>query len=116
MFKDEVYSSIPAKISASNLADLLQSFPEFGYVFVNKSGECARYSYTIEWLSYGNKPPITIVNSTDITPPNTSITVSTIQDGRDENFVYNLPNDILRTYHTQPQVSVELFLYRLFID
>lgn len=110
MFKDEVYPSIPAKISASNLADLLQSFPDFGYVFVGRAGECAQYSYTIEWLSYGNKPPITIVNSTNIAPSNTSITVSTLQDGRDEDLVYDLPNDILRTYQTQPQVSVELFL------
>lgn len=110
MFNDEIYSSIPAKISASNLADLLQSFPAFGYVSVSKTGECARYAYTIEWLSYGNKPPISIASSTNLIPLNTPITVTTLQDGRDENFVYNLPNDILRTYHRQPQVSVELFV------
>jgi hypothetical protein len=104
-FNGQTYTSIPAKITGSDLANLFQSFANFGYVNVTRDGECARYSYTIEWLSNGNQPLISIINSTTLIPFGTSINVSTIQQGDDGNIFYILPNDIMRTYHEKPQVS-----------
>ena len=105
MFDGTVYSPIPTSISGSNLANILQSFPNFGYVSVNRSGQCYQYQYTIQWLVNGEQPLISIVNSSQVRPANVPITVSTIRDGFATNVFYNIPNDILRTYHTTPQVQ-----------
>jgi hypothetical protein len=105
MFDGQIYSPIPAAISASNLASLLQLFSNFGYVAVNRTGECNQYAYTIQWLVNGEQPLISIANSSQVRPINAPITVSSIQRGSATNVFFNLPNDILRTYHTTPQVS-----------
>ena len=104
MFNGRTYSSIPTKITEQSLADLLQSFPAFGYVKVIREGECARYSYRIEWLSKDDQPIISVVNSTNVAPPGTLVNISVIQQGNDGNIFYMLPNDIIRTYHNQSQV------------
>ena len=105
MFDGEIYSPIPAAISGSNLANVLQSFSDFGYVTVSRTGECYRYEYTIQWLVNGEQPFISIANSSQVTPINAPITVSSIRRGSATNVFYIVPNDILRTYHTIPQVS-----------
>lgn len=104
MFDGQVYSSIPSSVTGSNLANILQSFSNFGYVNVNRTGECYRYEYTIQWLVNGNQPIISIFNSSLIQPPNTPITVSLIRDGYALQLFYPIPNDLLRTYHQTPQV------------
>lgn len=104
MFDGEVYSSIPSSVTGSNLASILQSYSNFGYVNVNRTGECYRYEYTIQWLVNGQQPIISIVNSSQIQPPNTPITVSSIRRGLSINLFYQIPNDILRTFHQTPQV------------
>jgi hypothetical protein len=111
MFNGQIYTSIPAKITGPNLADLLQSFSGFGYVVVTPTGECAQYSYTIQWLSNGDQPLISIINSTEVTPIGTSVNVSMIQQGSEIDVFYNLPNDMIRTYHQQPQVSFYLNIF-----
>ena len=110
MFDGNVHFPIPAKITGSNLANLLQSFSDFGYVAVTRTGECAQYTYTIEWLTNGEQPLISVVNSSQVRPINAPIIVSSIQRGNTINVFYNVPNDILRTYHTTPQVGFLLFV------
>ena len=105
MFDGQTYSPIPAAISASNLANVLQSFSDFGYVSVSRTGQCHQYVYTIEWLVNGEQPLIVIANSSQVKPANAPMTVTSIRRGSSVNVFYNLPNDILRTYHTVPQVS-----------
>ncbi|CAF3652088.1 unnamed protein product [Rotaria sordida] len=106
MFKQHLYTSIPAKITGQDLTNLLQSFPDFGYVIVDSTGECAQYSYTIRWLTDTKQPLIEIVNSSEMIPINTSITVRMVQSGGGNSLFYNLPADMLRTWHTIPQVEV----------
>ncbi|CAF4657274.1 unnamed protein product [Rotaria sp. Silwood1] len=95
MFDGQVYSPIPAAIAPSNLVDLLQSFPNFGYVSVSRTGQCHQYSYTIQWLVNGEQPLISIVNSSQLRPPNAPISVSSIQRGSSSNVFYNLPTDVV---------------------
>ncbi|CAF3361993.1 unnamed protein product [Rotaria sp. Silwood1] len=106
MFKQHLYTSIPAKITGQDLTNLLQSFPDFGYVIADSTGECAQYSYTIRWLTNTKQPLIAIVNSSEVIPMNTSITVRMDQSGGGNSLFYNLPADMLRTWHTIPQVEV----------
>ncbi|CAM4838515.1 unnamed protein product [Rotaria magnacalcarata] len=106
MFDGKVHFPIPAKITGSNLANLLQSFSDFGYVAVARTGECAQYTYRIEWLANDEQPLISIANSSEVRPINAPIIVSSIRRGNAINEFYNVPNDILRTYHTTPQVEV----------
>ena len=114
MFDGQIYSPIPVATSGSNLANVFQSFSDFGYVVVNRTGECYQYVYTIEWLANGEQPLISVVNSSQVTPINTPMVVSSIRRGSAVNIFYNLPNDILRTYHDKPQVS--FFLLSLLPD
>jgi hypothetical protein len=111
MFEEQIYTSIPASLTASNLNDLLQSFPSLGYVVVYRAGECAQYSYTIRWLSIGDQPLISVVNSTGLTPIRTFVNVSLIQQGSEPDLFFNLPNDMMRTYHQQPQVSFYIYVF-----
>ncbi|CAF3962866.1 unnamed protein product [Rotaria sp. Silwood2] len=106
MFKQHLYTSIPVKITGQDLTNLLQSFPDFGYVIADSTGECAQYSYTIRWLTNTKQPLIAIVNSSEVIPIETSITVRMLQSGGDSSSFYNLPADMLRTRHTIPQVEV----------
>ncbi|CAF3773837.1 unnamed protein product [Rotaria sp. Silwood1] len=106
MFNGQQYYPIPAKITGSNLANLLQSFSDFGYVAVARAGECAQYSYTIQWLTNGEQPLISIANSSEVRPIDAPMTVLSIRSGSTISVFYNLPNDILRTYHMTPQVEV----------
>lgn len=113
MFRGQTVSAISAKITASNLVNLLQSFPIFGYLAVTREGECARYSYRIEWLTKEDQPLISIIDSTSVTPPGTLVNTSVIQQGDNGNIFYKLPNDILRTHHDQPQVTLIVLLHSL---
>ncbi|CAF4224460.1 unnamed protein product, partial [Rotaria magnacalcarata] len=81
MFDGKVHFPIPAKITGSNLANLLQSFSDFGYVAVARTGECAQYTYTIEWLANDEQPLISIANSSEVRPINAPIIVSSIRRG-----------------------------------
>lgn len=69
---------------------------------VTRNGECGQYIYQIQWLSKDDQPTIIIVNSTNTT----SVSVSTVVNGNDASIFYNLPTDLMRTYHTEPQVSL----------
>ncbi|CAF3272452.1 unnamed protein product [Rotaria sp. Silwood2] len=109
MFNGQLYYPIPAKITESNLANLLQSFSDFGFVDVARTGECAQYSYTIQWLANGEQPLISIANSSEVKPIDAPMTVLSIRHGSTISVFYNLPNDLLRTYHTTPQVRLFLF-------
>jgi hypothetical protein len=113
MFDGQMYSPIPAAISGSNLANVFQSFSDFGYVTVSRTGQCHQYEYTIQWLVNGEQPLIVIANSSQVKPVNAPMSVTLVQPGSSVNVFYNLPNDILRTYHTVPQVSHHFLLYPL---
>ncbi|CAF4003686.1 unnamed protein product, partial [Rotaria magnacalcarata] len=106
MFDGKVYSPIPVAIDGSNLANIFQSFSDFGFVDVTRAGDCNQYAYTIQWLANGEQPLITIQNASQVTPVNTPMSISSIQHGTSTNVFYNLPTDVLRTYHTTPQVEV----------
>ena len=104
-FRNRTYRSIPVGIDGESLANLLQSFANLGYVSVSSSAQCYRYSYRIEWLTNGPQPSLTIVNTSEVRPDSTPLQVSSIQRGSTTSLFYNLPNDMLRTYHTSPQAS-----------
>lgn len=84
---------------------LLESFPDFGYATVSRSGECAKQSYTITWLSKGPLPLIFISNTTSLLPVGSPANVSLVQNGSLVSQFYDLPINLMRTYHTMPQVS-----------
>lgn len=109
MANGEIYRSIPAKLTAVELTDLLQSNPKFGYVSIAREGECAQYSYKLTWLSKGRQPLISIINSTGIIPAGSSVNVSLIQEGDDGNKFFPIPNDIIRTYHKTTQVCIHVY-------
>lgn len=105
MYNGRIYNAIPAVLAPSEMIDLLQSFAEFGYIGnVIRSGECAQYSYEIRWLTSGRQPHISIVNATGIRPLGSLVTAIPIQEGDTGNNFYQVPNDMLRTYHKVPQV------------
>jgi hypothetical protein len=108
LFGAQTYSSIPAKTSGVNLAYLLQSIAGFGYASVVRTGECSRYSYRIQWLSNGEQPLISISNSTQVRPIQSPVVVQSIRRGSIGHLFYYLSNDMLRTYHRTPQVSLHL--------
>lgn len=95
-------------ITGQDLVSLLQSFPDFSYVNIDKTGECAQYFYTIRWLTNTQQPLIVISNSSNVTPVGTPITVRMIQSGGGNSLFYNLPVDMLRTCHTIPQVKYHI--------
>nr|ACD54600.1 fibrocystin-like protein [Adineta vaga] len=105
-FDGEIYSSIPVTLTGTEMTNLFQSFAKFGYVSVIRTGVCPVYSYNISWFSKAKQPLISIINTTNIRPNSLSISASSIQVGNDGNTFYNLPNDMIRTYHNIPQVEV----------
>lgn len=111
MFKNRTYMAIPAVMAVADLKNLFESFPDFGYVSISKSGECAKYSYSIEWLSRGPQPLISITNTSALIPTGSPANVSLIQNGTFQNQYYVLPIDLMRTYHTIPQVTFIFSLY-----
>ncbi|CAF4972156.1 unnamed protein product, partial [Rotaria socialis] len=69
-------------ISATDLANRLQSSSDFGYLNVTRTGDCSGYSYTIEWITNsGQKSPISITNTASILPAGTTVTPSIVQSG-----------------------------------
>lgn len=51
---------IPGDSTAENLKILLQAQPGLGLVNVVRTRDCYGYTYTINWLSGGNKPNLTV--------------------------------------------------------
>lgn len=109
IFIGNIYPSIPVIISEEALTNRLQYFPDFGYVQVTRESQCYQYNYTIEWLASGPQPMISIASSSEVTPQNAPLSVRSIRRGSLVQTFYNLPNDVLRTYHTTPQVSSTFF-------
>lgn len=104
-FNGATYRSIPATITGTDMANLLQFYADFGYVNVDRTGECANYVYTIQWLSKGEQALIFITNTSDIRPEGTTVDASSVQTGSNGDAFYSLPNDMIRTHHQTPQVS-----------
>ncbi|CAF3091006.1 unnamed protein product [Rotaria socialis] len=104
VFNGQTYSSIPVNIATSDLAVLLQSSPDFGFLSVTRSRDCTGYLYLIEWVANGGqKSAISIANVT-VTPSSATVTASIVQQG---GVLYRpLPGDMTRTYNINPQVEV----------
>jgi hypothetical protein len=104
VFNSQTYSSIPVGITASDLANRLQSSSDFGFLNVQRTGDCTGYSYTIEWVANGGeKPAISIANTGSVLPAGTTVVASVVQPG---GVVYQpLSGDLTRTYQTNPQVE-----------
>lgn len=102
VFNNQVYPSIPIDISSTDLANLLQSSSsDFGFVRVQRLGNCTGYSYTIEWLVDGGAKELITVNR-----PEPDVITSRIQSG---GVLFRpLPGDLTRTYRTKSQVQVSV--------
>ncbi|CAF1653823.1 unnamed protein product, partial [Didymodactylos carnosus] len=98
-FNGNTYSQISADISTLDLANRLQSSPDFGFLNITRGGDCGGYSYSIEWMANGgDKPAITIANQA---LSSGTVGASTVQNG---GVIYQpLSGDITRIYHTVPQ-------------
>jgi hypothetical protein len=102
VFNVETYSSIPVDIAASDLALLLQSSPDFGFLNVARSRDCTGYLYTIEWVANGGQKSAISIANVDVTPSDATVTASIVQQG---GVLYSpLPGDMTRTYNINPQV------------
>lgn len=90
-------------MTPNDLANRLQSSPDFGFLNVQRRRDCTGYSYTIEWIANGgDKPSISITNTAGVTPVGTTVTVANVQSG---GVLYRpLSGDLTRTYNTNPQV------------
>lgn len=104
VFNNRIYPSIPVNILPTNLANLLQSSSDFGYLNVKRTGDCTGYTYTIEWIANGGaKSTIAINNTNSVTPVGTTVTASRLQSGGV--FFKPLSGDLTRTYNINPQVQ-----------
>jgi hypothetical protein len=104
VFNGQTYSSIPVNIPAADLANRLQLSPDFGFLNVQRLGDCTGYSYTIEWIANGGqKPSITITNPIGVTPAGTTVTATDVQSGGV--LFQPLSGDLTRIYNTYPQVK-----------
>jgi len=105
VFNGQTYSSIPVDIEATDLANILQASPDFGFLNVTRLRDCTGYSYLVEWVANGGqKTAISITNTVTVTPAGTVVTASIVQQG---GVLYNpLPGDMTRTYNTVPQVRI----------
>jgi len=105
VFNNRIYPSIPVNILPTNLANLLQSSSDFGYLNVKRTGDCTGYTYTIEWIANGGaKSTIAINNTNSVTPVGTTVTASRLQSGGV--FFKPLSGDLTRTYNINPQIEV----------
>jgi hypothetical protein len=103
VFNGQTYSSIPVGISAADLANELQSSPDFGFLNVVRSGDCTGYSYSIEWVANGGQKNAISIANPAVTPAGTTVTASVIQLG---GVLYQpLSGDLTRTYNVNPQVK-----------
>lgn len=112
VFNNQIYPSIPVDISPEDLANLLQSSPDFGFLNVKRTGDCTGYTYTIEWISNGGaKGALAVNNSGSVTPVGTTVTTSRLQAG---GVMFRpLSGDLTRTYNTNPQVTILLGMITL---
>lgn len=103
VFNGQTYAGIPVGISAADLTNRLQSFPDFGFLKVKRTGDCTGYTYTIEWIANGgDKSLISITNAAGVTPAGTTVTASNVQSG---GVLYKpVSGDLTRIYNTNPQV------------
>ncbi|CAF0756351.1 unnamed protein product [Brachionus calyciflorus] len=102
-WNDQSLSDIPADITEYSLKSTLESVRNFGRVSVQRSKDCSGYKWRVKWIDGGDKPSLTISNSS-LNGINPVIGASNIQDGGAK--FYPLLDDILRTHHSKPQVSV----------
>lgn len=91
-------------IAPTDLANLLQSSSDFGFLNVKRTGDCTGYAYTIEWIANGGaKSAIAINNTNSVTPVGTTVMASRIQAG---GVLFKpVSGDLTRTYNTNPQVQ-----------
>ncbi|CAF4171105.1 unnamed protein product [Rotaria magnacalcarata] len=104
VFNGQTYSSIPVNIATSDLAVLLQSSPDFGFLNVTRSRDCTGYLYSIEWIANGGQKSAISISNVAVTPSSATVTASIVQQG---GVLYSpLPGDMTRTYNINPQVEV----------
>ncbi|CAF5166585.1 unnamed protein product, partial [Rotaria magnacalcarata] len=102
VFNGQTYSSIPVNIATSDLAVLLQSSPDFGFLNVTRSRDCTGYLYSIEWIANGGQKSAISISNVAVTPSSATVTASIVQQG---GVLYSpLPGDMTRTYNINPQV------------
>lgn len=104
-YNGQIRRSIPAAITEMDLKNLLQSYSDFGYVMVTRTGECSQYNYTIRWQSPGSQPLITIHNISQVLPRGTPVISTSIKNGTINVTSYPLPADSIVTANKDPQVS-----------
>lgn len=98
-------NNLAADITEEDMSALLQSMPNFGNTVVKRTQDCSGYKWSIKWLNGGNQPPLSI-NGNTLSGNNAAVRVNLITDGGA--LFSPLTSDILRTWHTNPQVSVSI--------
>lgn len=121
-YMNHTFKSIPIGINTADLQNTLQASPNIGYVDLTREASCSKYSYEISWIEPGPRELISIIDTSLVRPIGTPINVIKTESGSVNLVFYHLPRDIMRTYHTTPQVisvdtsknsSTRLFLYFL---
>jgi len=84
---------------------LLQNQDNFGSVVVTRSKDCYGYLWDLKWTSGGYKSPL-LLNGSSLIGNNPTIKSKVIQEGYAS---FNpIRDDMLRTFHTVPQVTVSV--------
>ncbi|CAF0710276.1 unnamed protein product [Brachionus calyciflorus] len=97
--------NIPSNVSENVLKDYIDSLKNFGSSNIIRSKDCAGYKWSIKWLNGGDKSDFSI-SSSSLSGNGPTIAINKIQDGAV--LFYPLLDDILRTYHSKPQVVVSI--------
>lgn len=113
VFNNRVYPSVPVNIEVDDFANRFQSSTDFGFLKVQRTGDCTGYTYTLEWIANGGaKSLITINNTASVLPNGTNVTSSRMQAGGV--LFQPLSGDLTRTFRTISQVT-RILLYFLMI-
>ncbi len=54
------FSDVPSNLSATDFKNYLQSIPNIGNMLVTRTGDCAGYTWTTNWIDGGDKPAIEV--------------------------------------------------------
>jgi len=71
---------VPANISEYDLKLLLESLPEFGQAYVERSKNCSGYKWRVRWEKGGEKLPLTVSN-TNLSGNSVTISVKKFAQG-----------------------------------
>ncbi|XP_013401885.1 LOW QUALITY PROTEIN: fibrocystin-L-like [Lingula anatina] len=98
--------SAPINATAYALEKSLQTLEGIGEVEVERLGYCHNYVWNINWKTAGNIPLLQINDNQLTGPAERGLTIN--EENGHTFYKYGIPGDMLRTYHTIPQLTVEI--------